>query len=146
SLGHFDLDGNFRIDGVTGPDEYSAIADNNVYTNLMAARNLVGAFQACQRHQDKARELGVTPEEMAAWRGAAEHVYIPYDEKLGVHQQSEGFTQHEPWDFAATSADQYPLLLHFAYFDLYRKQVIKQPDLVLAQQICSEAFTPEQRA
>jgi alpha,alpha-trehalose phosphorylase len=146
SLGHYDLDGNFRIDGVTGPDEYSAIADNNVYTNLMAQRNLLGAAAACQRHQDKARELGVTAEEMAAWRGAASRVVIPYDDKRGVHQQSEGFTDHEPWNFAATTEDQYPLLLHFAYFDLYRKQVVKQPDLVLAMQICSTAFTPEQRA
>jgi alpha,alpha-trehalose phosphorylase len=146
SLGHFDLEGNYRIDGVTGPDEYSAIVDNNIYTNLMAQRNLLGAAAACQRHQDRARELGVTPEEMAAWRAAADHVVIPYDDKLGVHQQSEGFTQHEPWNFAATTAEQYPLLLHFPYFDLYRKQVIKQPDLVLAMQACSEAFTPEQRA
>jgi alpha,alpha-trehalose phosphorylase len=146
SLGHHDLDGNFRIDGVTGPDEYSAIADNNVYTNLMAQRNLRGAAGACQRHQDRARELGVTPEEMAAWRAAAERVFIPYDPKLGVHEQAEGFTQHERWDFAATTEDQYPLLLHFPYFDLYRKQVVKQPDLVLAMQLCSDAFTPEQRA
>jgi alpha,alpha-trehalose phosphorylase len=146
SIGHYDLEGNFRIDGVTGPDEYSAIADNNVYTNLMAQRNLRGAVGACQRHRDKALELGVTPEEMADWRAAAERVLIPYDAKLGVHQQSEGFTQHEPWDFAATRPDQYPLLLHFTYFDLYRKQVVKQPDLVLAMQICGEAFTPEQRA
>jgi alpha,alpha-trehalose phosphorylase len=146
SLGHYDISGNFRIDGVTGPDEYSAVADNNVYTNLMAQRNLLGAANACQRHQDKAGELGVTPEEMAGWRAAAERIVIPYDEKLGVHQQSEGFTQHEPWNFAATTPDQYPLLLHFTYFDLYRKQVVKQPDLVLAMQFCSNAFTPEQRA
>jgi alpha,alpha-trehalose phosphorylase len=146
SLGHYDVDGNFRIDGVTGPDEYSALADNNIYTNLMAQKNLRGAADACRRHQDKARELGVTAEEMAGWRAAADRVIIPYDDKLHVHQQSEGFTDHEPWDFAATTPDQYPLLLHFTYFDLYRKQVIKQPDLVLAMQICSEAFTPEQRA
>jgi alpha,alpha-trehalose phosphorylase len=146
SLGHYDIDGNFRIDGVTGPDEYSAVADNNIYTNLMAQRNLNGAAGACQRHQERARVLGVTPDEMAGWRAAASRVVIPFDEKLGVHQQSEGFTQHEPWNFAATRADQYPLLLHFPYFDLYRKQVIKQPDLVLAMQICSSAFTPEQRA
>jgi alpha,alpha-trehalose phosphorylase len=146
ALGHHDVDGNFRIDGVTGPDEYSAIADNNVYTNLMARRNLLGAAKACQRHQDKARELGVTPEEMAAWRAAAEHVFIPYDDKLGVHQQAEGFTQHETWNFAATKEEQYPLLLHFPYFDLYRKQVVKQPDLVLAMQLCSNDFTPQQRA
>ncbi len=37
SLGHHDPQGRFRIDGVTGPDEYSAVADNNVYTNLLAA-------------------------------------------------------------------------------------------------------------
>jgi alpha,alpha-trehalose phosphorylase len=146
SLGHYDLDGNYRIDGVTGPDEYSAIADNNVYTNLQARRNLRGAADACQRHQDRARSLGVTPEEMASWRGAADHVLIPFDDKLGVHQQSEGYTQHELWNFEATREDQYPLLLHFAYFDLYRKQVVKQPDLVLAMQVCSDAFSPEQRA
>jgi alpha,alpha-trehalose phosphorylase len=146
SLGHYDLDGDFRIDGVTGPDEYSAVADNNVYTNLMAQRNLLGAAAACQRHPDKAGDLGVTPEEMAAWRAAADRIVIPFDEKLGVHQQSEGFTRHEPWDFAATTEDKYPLLLHFAYFDLYRKQVVKQPDLVLAMQLCSDAFSPEQRA
>src|SRR5262249_51362653 len=65
SIGHFDIQGFFRIDGVTGPDEYSAVADNNVYTNLMARRNLVGAATACVRHPDKARSIGVTPEEMA---------------------------------------------------------------------------------
>jgi alpha,alpha-trehalose phosphorylase len=146
SLGHYDLDGNFRIDGVTGPDEYSAIADNNLYTNVMARRNLRGAASACQRHQNRARELGVTSEEMASWRAAADRVVIPYDEKLGVHQQAEGFTQHELWNFAATKPEQYPLLLHFPYFDLYRKQVVKQPDLVLAMQVCGDAFTPEQRA
>jgi alpha,alpha-trehalose phosphorylase len=146
SLGHFDLKGRFRIDGVTGPDEYTAIVDNNIYTNLMARRNLNGAADACQRHEEAARALGVTREEMASWRGAAEHVLLPYDEELGVYQQSEGFTEHEPWSFATTRPDQYPLMLYFPYFDLYRKQVVKQPDLVLAMQLFSDLFTPEQRA
>ena len=146
SLGHFDLDGNFRIDGVTGPDEYSAIADNNVFTNLMARRNLLGAAGACQHFPDKANELGVTADEIGSWRNAADHVVIPYDEKLGVHQQSEGYTHHEPWNFEATKESQYPLMLHFPYFELYRKQVVKQPDLVLAMQVCHDCFTPEQRA
>jgi alpha,alpha-trehalose phosphorylase len=146
SLGHYALRGEFRIDGVTGPDEYSALADNNVYTNLMAKRNLVGAAGACERHQDKARELGVTPEEMASWRAAADRMFVPFDDKLGVHPQAEGFTTHEEWDFARTSADEYPLLLHFHYFDLYRKQVVKQPDLVLAMHACADAFTAEEKA
>ena len=50
SVGHLDSGGSFRIDGVTGPDEYSAVADNNVYTNLMAQRNLVAAAGASERH------------------------------------------------------------------------------------------------
>jgi alpha,alpha-trehalose phosphorylase len=145
-LGHHDLQGRFRIDGVTGPDEYSAIADNNIYTNLMAARNLTGAAGACERHQNKARELGVTAEEMADWRAAADHIFIPYDGHMGVHQQAEGFTNHQVWDFEALGPDKYPLLLHFPYFDLYRKQVVKQADLVLAMQLCCSAFTDEQKA
>ncbi|MFL5814497.1 MAG: glycoside hydrolase family 65 protein [Bdellovibrionia bacterium] len=146
SLGHYDLEGNFRIDGVTGPDEYSALADNNIYTNLMAQRNLRGAVEACARHQGRAQDLGVTVEEMASWRSAADRMCIPYDEKLGIHPQSEEFTQHEKWDFTATKPEQYPLLLHFPYFQLYRKQVVKQPDLVLAMMLCPYAFTAEQRA
>jgi alpha,alpha-trehalose phosphorylase len=146
SLGHHDLEGRFRIDGVTGPDEYSAIADNNVYTNLMAQRNLRAAANAVARHVDQAAALGVDAEEAASWRDAAAEMVIPYDEKLGVHPQAEGFTEHAAWDFASTPQEQYPLLLHFPYFDLYRKQVVKQADLVLAMHLCPEAFTAEQKA
>jgi alpha,alpha-trehalose phosphorylase len=71
---------------------------------------------------------------------------LPYDEKLGVHPQAEGFTEHQIWDFAHTSPQEYPLLAHFPYFDLYRKQVVKQADLVLAMQRVPDAFTPEQKA
>jgi alpha,alpha-trehalose phosphorylase len=136
----------FRIDGVTGPDEYSAIADNNVYTNLMAQRNLRWAAEAVERHPEKARALGVDAEEAASWREAAEKMFLPYDERLGVTPQDESFTEHEVWDFAHTAPDQYPLLLHFTYFDLYRKQVVKQADLVLAMHLRGDAFTPEQKA
>jgi alpha,alpha-trehalose phosphorylase len=145
SLGHHDLEGHFRIDGVTGPDEYSALADNNVYTNLMARRNLRGAADAAARDLRRAGELGVDAEEMAAWRHAADAMVIPFDDTLGVHPQSEGFTRHEVWDFGHTPPDAYPLLLHFPYFDLYRKQVVKQADLVLALQLCGDISDLEQK-
>ena len=146
SLGYFDSAHRFRIDGVTGPDEYSAIADNNVYTNLMAQHNLRSAADAAQRHHHAALALGVKAAEIHHWRDAAERMLVPYDERLGVTPQDESFTEHEVWDFAATTPDQYPLLLHFPYFDLYRKQVLKQADLVLAMQLFSSAFTAEQKA
>jgi len=144
SLGHHDRHGGWRIDGVTGPDEYTAIVRDNVFTNLMAAANLRIAADACARHPYAAAELGVDTEETASWRDAAEAVNIPYDEELGVHPQCEGFTTMREWDFAATT--DYPLLLHEPYVRLYPAQVIKQADLVLAMQWQSHAFTFEQKA
>jgi alpha,alpha-trehalose phosphorylase len=146
SVGHHDTDGLFRIDGVTGPDEYSALADNNLYTNLMAQRNLVAAADAVGRHPAVAKRLKVSAAEVKAWHRAADRMFIPYDEKLEVHRQASDFTKHQRWDFKRTRADQYPLFLHFPYFDLYRKQVVKQADLVLAMHLRGDAFTQEQKA
>jgi alpha,alpha-trehalose phosphorylase len=145
SLGHHDPQGRFRIDGVTGPDEYSAIADNNVYTNLLAQKNLRAAADAVARHPRCAAELGADFEEAAIWRDAADDMVIPWDATLGVHPQSEGFTDHQVWDFEHTTPEQYPMLLHFPYFDLYRKQVVKQADLVLALHWRGDAFTDEEK-
>ncbi|WP_369658049.1 glycoside hydrolase family 65 protein [Streptomyces sp. RPA4-2] len=146
SLGHHDHRGIFHIDGVTGPDEYSAVTDDNAYTNLMAARNMRGAADSAERHRDEAAALGVDDEEAATWRDAAQAMHLPYNDELQVHEQHAGFTGHQLWDFAATRPDQYPLLLHFPYFDIYRKQVVKQADLVLAMYMCGQYFDADQKA
>jgi len=146
SLGHLDLFGRWRIDGVTGPDEYSAVADCNVYTSLMAQRNLRAAAKAAQDWPIEAEGFGVTATETASWRAAAAAVHLPYDDVLRVHEQSEGFTRHARWDFENTPARHYPLLLHYPYFDLYRRQVVKQADLVLAMQLRGDAFTADEKA
>ncbi|WP_434742637.1 glycoside hydrolase family 65 protein [Micromonospora sp. SH-82] len=145
SLGHHDRHGRYHIDGVTGPDEYTAVKNDNIYTNLMAQRNLLTAAEVAMRLRDEALDLGVTEEEAAAWRDAAHSMTIPYDEELDVHEQVEGFTRLQEWDFEHTPADKYPLLLHFPYFDLYRKQVVKQADLVLAMHWRGDAFTAAQK-
>ena len=146
SVGHYERSGSFRIDGVTGPDEYSALMDNNLYTNLMAQRNFRAAADAVARHPAVARRLNVKDAEPKAWRKAADNIYIPYDPELRVHKQASQFTDHEHWDFGHTGSDQYPLFLHFPYFDLYRKQVVKQADVVLAMHLRGDAFTAEQKA
>ena len=146
SLGHYAPSGQFRIDGVTGPDEYSALSNCNVYTNLMAQQNLRAAGDAAQRHPEKAKTLAVDDTEIKHWYTAAEKMFIPYDERLGITPQAEAFTDLQVWDFAQTPPEKYPLFLHYTYFDLYRKQVIKQADLVLAMLLCSDAFTAEQKA
>lgn len=144
SLGHHDRHGIWHLDGVTGPDEYTAVVRDNVFTNLMAAHNLRVAADACTRHLDASYALGVTTEETAAWRDAAAAAHIPYDEELGVHPQCAGFTTLAEWNFTANTS--YPLLLHEPYVRLYPSQVIKQADLVLAMQWQSHAFTPEEKA
>ena len=146
SVGHFDREGRFRIDGVTGPDEYSALADNNVYTNLMAQRNLQSAADAAERQRGVVRRLKVTRDEIRAWRKAAAAMFIPYNQALGVHEQASQFTEHERWDFSGCPPEHYPLFLHYPYFDLYRKQVVKQADLVLAMHLRGDAFTAEEKA
>ncbi|MFR9673679.1 glycoside hydrolase family 65 protein [Streptomyces sp. TR06-5] len=146
SLGHHDTEGAFHIDGVTGPDEYSAVARDNLYTNLMAQQNLRAAADAAVRHMQRARDMGVDDEEAASWRSAAAEMSCPYNEALGVHEQSAGFTRLQHWDFEGTGPGEYPLMLHFPYFDLYRKQVVKQADMVLAMQVRGDVFTAEEKA
>lgn len=140
SLGHHDeRRGCFSIDGVTGPDEYSPLVDNNLYTNLMAQANLRAAAELVERLGPEAAD--VAADEVEAWRRAAHAMAIPFDEELGVHLQDEEFARHEHFDFAALSPAEYPLFLHVPYFELYRRQVVKQPDLVLAMALRPESFT-----
>lgn len=142
-LGHHD-DGVFRIDGVTGPDEYSAIVNNNVFTNLAAKQNLSEAVSACRRRPELADRLGVGFDELENWQRCADNMFIPYDIDRQVHSQSEVFTHLAPWDFEA-AVEHYPLLLNYPYHDLYRKQVVKQADLVLAMYLWGDHFTPEEK-
>jgi alpha,alpha-trehalose phosphorylase len=146
SLGHHDAQGCFRIDGVTGPDEYTALVDNNVFTNLMAARNLRTAADAVTRYPDRAAALGVGDDDVAAWCAAADAIVVPFDEELGVTPQSEGFTRYRRWDFDDTPPDAYPLLLSYPYYLLYSSQVVKQADLVFALYACGDQFDLEQKA
>ena len=145
SLGHHDATSGFRIDRVTGPDEYTALADNNVYTNLMAARNLVHAADLAVRYPHRAGELGVDEEEIASWRDAAAAMVIPSPEG-GVTPACERFTSLRKWDFSKTPPDHYPLLLHYHNYMLYSSQVVKQADLVLALYLCGDHFDAEQKA
>jgi alpha,alpha-trehalose phosphorylase len=94
---------------------------------------------------DRSNWPDVTDDELETWQRAAKHMRVPYDERLRVHPQADDFTSHAVWDFDATMPEHYPLLLNFPYFDLYRKQVVKQADLVLALYRAGHEFTDEQK-
>jgi alpha,alpha-trehalose phosphorylase len=145
--------GRFVIQKVTGPDEYTTVVDNNLFTNLMAAENMDLAASVVRRlreeapadYQRLAERTGVTQDEVEQWRRAAAAVYVPYDAEKNVHLQDEGFLDLAPWDFAGTPPEDYPLLLHFHPLVIYRHQVIKQADVQLATVLLPGRFTAEER-
>jgi len=155
NLGFFSerKDGKFCINGVTGPDEYNTVVDNNLFTNLMARENLRYAAQTIEwLHQkepeafaflQKKTELDLA--EVEEWKTAAERMYVPFDEKQGINPQDESFLNKEPWDFENTPADNYPLLLFFHPLTIYRHQVIKQADVILAMFLLGNDFSLEQK-
>jgi alpha,alpha-trehalose phosphorylase len=145
--------GQFCINGVTGPDEYNTVVNNNAYTNLMARENLRYAAETleCLRatapdaYEALVRRTALEPAEVKAWRRAAESMYVPHDEKLAIIPQDDDFLDREPWDFKNTPADRYPLLLHYHPLNIYRKRVIKQTDVVLAMFLLGDAFSAEEK-
>jgi alpha,alpha-trehalose phosphorylase len=145
--------GKFCINGVTGPDEYNAVVNNNAYTNLMARENLRYATQVVEflrktkpdAYNALVHKTALEPSEVNAWIRAAENIYVPYDEKLKIIPQDDNFLDREPWDFRNTSADHYPLLLFYHPLNIYRKQVIKQADVVLAMFLLGDVFPPEMK-
>jgi alpha,alpha-trehalose phosphorylase len=91
------------------------------------------------------RDTGLTESELDDWRRAAELMYVPRHEELGIVLQDERFLERKRWDFEGTPADKYPLLLHHHPLELYRHQVIKQTDVVLATYLADRAFTAEEK-
>jgi len=146
-------DSHFHIHGVTGPDEYTTVVNDNLFTNVMAKANLRSAVQAVERlrithPEDFSRmqeRLDLQEEEILEWLQAAESMFLPFDEGLGIHPQDAQFLEKELWDLENTPASKRPLLLHYHPLVIYRFQVLKQADVVLALLLQGQEFTPEQK-
>jgi alpha,alpha-trehalose phosphorylase len=148
-IGSYDRAGCFCINTVTGPDEYTAIVNNNYYTNAMARMHMTFAADVAERlraerpadHARIAAAIGLEDAEIQAWRAASDAMVLPYDEDLGIHEQDDSFLSKKPWDFANTPKENYPLLLHYHPLVIYRHQVCKQADVVLALLLLSNQFS-----
>jgi alpha,alpha-trehalose phosphorylase len=152
-LGFYDSDGAFHIHGVTGPDEYTTVVNDNAYTNLMARVNLNYAASAIRdlqadRPEDYevlVEEVGLGGEEVEAWERAAAAMHIPYDAARGIHMQDAAFLDLEVWDLEHTPPEMFPLLLHYHPLVIYRFQVIKQADIVLAMFLLGNEMSQKQK-
>lgn len=147
------LKGNkFCINCVTGPDEYTALVDNNAYTNYMAKMNLEYAYDIAnkmkkevpQKYQKVASKLNLKDEEIVAWKKAADNMYLPYSKELDIIPQDDSFLYKERITVDEIPQDQFPLLLHWHYLNIYRYQICKQPDVLLLMFLQREKFTKDE--
>ncbi|MCB0346917.1 MAG: glycoside hydrolase family 65 protein [Bdellovibrionales bacterium] len=145
--------GHFCINGVTGPDEYNTVVNNNLYTNMMARENLQFAARTVadlknedsENYANLVRRTKLQESEITNWQEAADQMYLPFDEERGIHLQDDGFLQRKPFDFENTPKDKYPLLLYHHPLVIYRSMVIKQADVVLAMFLLGNRFSVEQK-
>ncbi len=143
----------FHIHGVTGPDEYTTVVNDNLFTNVMARFNLRFAARTVREmaevdgevYRQMVDRLGLEPGEPESWDRAAEAMHIPFSPSLGIHPQDHVFLEREVWDLENTPADKRPLLLHFHPLVIYRYQVLKQADVVLALFLQGNHFSPEDK-
>lgn len=147
-VGNF-YNGQFHINGVTGPDEYTCIVNNNYYTNVLAQYHLNWAVkfyyllketQALILLEEK---IQLHRQEIEEFQRAAENMYLPYDENLKINPQDDSFLQKSLWDLESIPKDKYPLLLHYHPLHLYRHQICKQADTVMAHFILEDAQDEE---
>lgn len=143
--GNYDRKGRFVINEVTGPDEYTCMVDNNFYTNCAAAHGMNWTIRLLKKYANTPeiislkQRLSLTDKEISEISKAAESIYLPYDEELGINPQDDSFLQKPIWDLASTPKEEFPLLLHYHPLHLYRYQVCKQADTVLAHFLFPES-------
>jgi alpha,alpha-trehalose phosphorylase len=152
-LGFYGADGRFHIHSVTGPDEYTTVVNDNAFTNLMARLNLHAAVDAVRQlqaerpdeHKALVHDIGLRAEELDAWQLAADLMFVPHDEERGIHPQDDAFLDREVWDLDGTPMERFPLLLHYHPLVIYRHQVLKQADVVLAMFLLGNEFTLDEK-
>jgi len=141
-------EGKFCINEVTGPDEYTVMVNNNMFTNIMAADHLRFAAEIAdylkrefkEDYQNISTRINLADDEIDQWRKASEMIYIPYNQEQGIHPQDDCFLEKAVWDIAATPKNKFPLIFNYHYLVIYRYQVLKQPDVVLAMFLQGHRF------
>lgn len=139
----------FHINDVTGPDEYTCIVNNNYYTNLLAQYHLKWAikfyemFKGTPELEILIEKIQLTTQDLDEFRLVEEKMYLPYDEKLKINPQDDSFLQKSEWIPETKIKEKTPLLLHYHPLYLYRHQICKQADTVLAHFILEDAQSEE---
>lgn len=153
SLGFFSASGDrFEIHSVTGPDEYTTVVNNNLYTNVMAQFTLRAASEVLRQMAtdrpdafgDLVARAALSQDEVALWSHAAEVMYIPFNERMQVNPQDDQFMNRQLWNLDdPETGPKRPLLLYYHPLTIYRYQILKQADVVLALFLRGSIFSEE---
>ncbi len=149
-LGHYNprKGGQFCLDEVTGPDEYSALVHNNLYTNVLAKYHLERVVELA-RYLKKEKspfwdelveEIELKEAELEEFAKAAKLMFIPFDEELGINPQDDQFLERQEWDPQRRGPIHHPMLLNYHPLVIYRHRVIKQADAILAMFLLGHYF------
>ncbi|WP_125760422.1 glycoside hydrolase family 65 protein [Companilactobacillus hulinensis] len=138
----------FEFWSVTGPDEYTALVNNNYYTNRMAKHNLAlvkkYADKLVKRSDVSLDDYGTNKDEIKKLYEISKAVYLPFDKEKEINAQDDSFLSKPLWPFDEVPKDNYPLLLHYHPLTIYRYQVAKQADAILAEYLFPDEISSEQ--
>ncbi|TVP95993.1 MAG: glycoside hydrolase family 65 protein [Acholeplasmatales bacterium] len=133
--------GVYHLHHVTGPDEYSALIDNNYYTNSLLKYQLTFLVEKLEA----LKTPGVSLEEHNQFKAIAKRIRLPYDDTLDIDLQDEQFLSRKPWNIETTPETMRPLILHYHPLVIYRHQVLKQPDTILSHMLLQDRPTSVMR-
>ena len=128
--------GSFHINNVTGPDEYTAIVNDNYYTNSMAKYHFEVLGDFYYKYKRKLtlakKKLSVDDREIDELIKASKLMELPFSKELNVVLQDDSFLQKKPLNFNKLPKSQFPLILHYHPLFIYKHQVLKQADALLS--------------
>ncbi len=145
-IGNF-TDDKFHINAVTGPDEYTAIVNDNYYTNAIAKYNFEWAVKLYKLIETTSKDdlnkliekLRIEKEEVTNFQNAFEAMVLLTDDKALIDIQDNSFVQKELWPDESVydpseglSDDHEPLLMNYHPLIIYRHKILKQVEVVLA--------------
>lgn len=137
--------------GVTGPNEYENNVDNNWYTNYSCVKCFKHTIDYLEQVAGKypedyanlCRKTNFRYAETAGWKSIMENMYLPYDEKLGIFVQQDGYMDKELRSVDVIPADQRPINQHWSWDRILRSCYIKQSDVLLGMHLYYYDFDTE---
>lgn len=141
----------FVILGVTGPNEYENNVNNNWYTNRLAVWTLRYTMEVMDyvknNHQGKysnlIKKLKFRELETERWQQIIEQMYFPYDEKLNLFLQQEGYLDKEQILVTELDPKDRPLNQKWSWDRILRSCFIKQADVLQGMYFFEDEFDDE---